>query len=27
MLRKSPLNYRDLSAIQQTLIDEKESKS
>jgi DHA2 family multidrug resistance protein len=27
MLRKSPLNYRDLSAIQQTLIDEKELKS
>jgi DHA2 family multidrug resistance protein len=27
LLRKSPLNYRDLSAIQQTLIAEKESKS
>jgi DHA2 family multidrug resistance protein len=27
LLRQSPLNYRDLSAIQQTLIAEKESKS
>jgi len=27
LLRKSPLNYGDLSAIQQSLIAEKESKS
>jgi DHA2 family multidrug resistance protein len=27
LLRKSPLNYRDLSDVQQTLIAEKESKS
>jgi hypothetical protein len=27
LLRKSPLNYGDLSAIQQTLVAEKEPKS